>query len=134
MKKYLTSENENLNVYGVYIIKEYLSQENFEEKNLENLLNKINIKILSSLVDLLNKNNKKLSYTIFLILIDITSLDFKEELFIKEENILYKIITYLISVKNDKILSEKGIYFLRNISLDNINIQKILIKNNIFIY
>ena len=134
MKKYLTSENENLNIYGVYIIKEYLSQENCEEKNLENLLNKINIKILSSLVDLLNKNNKKLSYTIFLILIDITSLDFKEELFIKEENILYKIITYLISVKNDKILSEKGIYFLRNISLDNINIQKILIKNNIFIY
>ena len=134
MKKYLTSENENLNVYGVYIIKEYLSQENCEEKNLENLLNKINIKILSSLVDLLNKNNKKLSYTIFLILIDITSLDFKEELFIKEENILYKIITYLISIKNDKILSEKGIYFLRNISLDNINIQKILIKNNIFIY
>ena len=134
MKKYLTSENENLNIYGVYIIKEYLSQENCEEKNLENLLNKINIKILSSLVDLLNKNNKKLSYTIFLILIDITSLDFKEELFIKEENILYKIITYLISIKNDKILSEKGIYFLRNISLDNINIQKILIKNNIFIY
>ena len=117
MKKYLTSENENLNVYGVYIIKEYLSQENFEEKNLENLLNKINIKILSSLVDLLNKNNKKLSYTIFLILIDITSLDFKEELFIKEENILYKIITYLISVKNDKILSEKGIYFLRTFFL-----------------
>ena len=90
MKKYLTSENENLNIYGVYIIKEYLSQENCEEKNLENLLNKINIKILSSLVDLLNKNNKKLSYTIFLILSDITSIDFKEELFIKEENILYK--------------------------------------------
>ena len=89
LKKYLTSESENLIVYGVYIIKEYLSQENCEEKNLENLLNKINIKILSSLVDLLNKNNKKLSYTIFLILIDITSIDFKEELFIKEENILY---------------------------------------------
>ena len=132
---YLTSYNENINLYGAYIIKHYLSEENIiNEQHLNILSNQITNKILSILVNLLSKNNNKLSYVIIWILINIASTDIKEEIFIKENNIVYILANYLGKIKKDEILTYRGIYLLRNISYKNINIQEILLNYNIFGY
>ena len=132
---YLTSYNENINLYGAYIIKHYLSEENIiNEQHLNILSSQITNKILSILVNLLSKNNNKLSYVIIWILINIASTDIKEEIFIKENNIVYILANYLGKIKKDEILTYRGIYLLRNISYKNINIQEILLNYNIFGY
>ena len=132
---YLTSYNENINLYGAYIIKNYLSEENIiNEQHLNILSNQITNKILSILVNLLSKNNNKLSYVIIWILINIASTDIKEEIFIKENNIVYILANYLGKIKKDEILTYRGIYLLRNISYKNISIQGILLNYNIFGY
>ena len=132
---YLTSYNENINLYGAYIIKHYLSEENIiNEQHLSVLSNQITNKILSILVNLLSKNNNKLSYVIIWILINIASTDIKEEIFIKENNIVYILANYLGKIKKDEILTYRGIYLLRNISYKNISIQGILLNYNIFGY
>ena len=68
------------------------------------------------------------------ILINIASTDIKEEIFIKENNIVYILANYLGKIKKDEILTYRGIYLLRNISYKNINIQEILLNYNIFGY
>ena len=68
------------------------------------------------------------------ILINLSLTDIKEEIFIKEKNIIYIIANYLGKIKNDEILTYRGIYLLRNISLNNFNIQEILLNYNIFEY
>ena len=85
-------------------------------------------------MNLLSKNNNKLSYVIIWILINIASTDIKEEIFIKENNIVYILANYLGKIKKDEILTYRGIYLLRNISYKNINIQEILLNYNIFGY
>ena len=132
---YLTSYNENINLYGAYIIKNYLSEENIiNEQHLNILSNQITNKILSILVNLLSKNNNKLSYVIIWILINLASTDINEEIFLKENNIIYILANYLGKIKKDEILTYRGIYLLRNISYKNINIQEILLNYNIFGY
>ena len=120
----------------MYIIKDYLHNKyNLEEeKHLQNLLNQITNEILSIFVNLLNKGNKSLSYVIIWILINISSLNFDEELFINPVNIIYKIALFLGETKEEKILTYRGIYLLRNISFNNIKIKEILFKYNIFEY
>lgn len=68
------------------------------------------------------------------ILINIASTDIKEEIFIKENNIVYILANYLGKIKKDEILTYRGIYLLRNISYKNISIQGILLNYNIFGY
>ena len=85
-------------------------------------------------MNLLSKNNNKLSYVIIWILINIASTDIKEEIFIKENNIVYILANYLGKIKKDEILTYRGIYLLRNISYKNISIQGILLNYNIFGY
>ena len=63
-------------------------------------------------MNLLSKNNNKLSYVIIWILINIASTDIKEEIFIKENNIVYILANYLGKIKKDEILTYRGIYFL----------------------
>lgn len=125
-----------MNLYGVYIIKNYLCNKNnlIEEKHIQNLLHQITNDILSIFVNLLNKGNKPLSYVIIWILINIASTVFKEELFLKPANNVYKIAFFLGQIKEDKILTYRGIYLLRNISFNNIIIQEILLNYNIFEY
>ena len=123
-----------MNLYGSYIIKNFILEEPDSEVNLSLLVNQINPKYLSLMVNLLSKKNKKLSYIIIWILISISSIDFNEELFIKDKNIIYKISKFLGEVKNDKVLTYSGIYLLRNITFNNNNIKEILLNYNIFEY
>ena len=125
-----------MNLYGVYIIKNYLCNKNnlLEEKHLQNLQHQLTNEILSIFIDLLNKGNKPLSYIIIWILINLSSIDFKEDLFLTPVNIIYNIAFFLGQIKEDKILTYRGIYLLRNISFNNIKIQELLLNYNIFEY
>ena len=119
-------------MYGIYIIKDYLS---INEKNNENILDYLikNNDYLNILIDLLNKNNKKISYEIICILINITYIDNNDILF-RNINVIYKIYLFLNKNKNDKILTYEGLLLLRNITINNIEVKDMLLKYNIFEY
>ena len=65
LNDYLTSKDINFNLYSTYIIKEYIetNQENKNYAALELLLSQISKEELIILTSLLNKDNKRLSYT-----------------------------------------------------------------------
>ena len=58
LEKYLISSNENMNLYGSYIIKNFILEEPDSEVNLSLLVNQINPKYLSLMVNLLSKKIK----------------------------------------------------------------------------
>lgn len=134
LKKYLKSDNENLNLYGIYIIKNYLTRnEQNNEKELEILLSQFNIDYLSCLINLLYKDNNKLSYVILWILINISYIDSNELLFISNKDIIIKISQFLGKNKRDKILTYRGLWLIRNITFNN-KVKDMLLKYNIFEY
>ena len=83
--------------------------------------------ILSSL---LNKDDKKLSYIILYILINISELKEAEKLFALDENICCNIACFLGNNKNENKLLFYGILLIRNITLDK-NICEIFNKYKI---
>ena len=124
-----------MNLYGVYLIKNYLSlNEEDNDNELMILFSQLNVECLTLIIDSLNKNNKKISYFILWILANISYVDFNENLFSSNLDNIYKIACFLGNNKNDKILSYRGIWLLRNITSNNNKIKEELLKYNIIEY
>ena len=132
LNDYLTSKDINFNLYSTYIIKEYIetNQENKNYAALELLLSQISKEELIILTSLLNKDNKRLSYTTLYILINIRALKDAEKLFYLDENICCNIASFSGNNKKDDILLKYGIMLIRNLTVDK-NICEIFNKYKI---
>ena len=132
LNDYLTSKDINFNLYSTYIIKEYIetNQENKNYAALELLLSQISKEELIILTSLLNKDNKRLSYTTLYILINISALKDAEKLFYLDENICCNIASFSGNNKKDDILLKYGIMLIRNLTVDK-NICEIFNKYKI---
>jgi hypothetical protein len=91
----LESSDINLNLYGIYIINYYLKCNSYDENSINNLTQQINNEYLSLFTSLLNKGNKKLSFIILIILINVTFTKQGEMLFGEDENVMNNIATFL---------------------------------------
>ena len=119
LNDYLTSKDINFNLYSTYIIKEYIetNQENKNYAALELLLSQISKEELIILTSLLNKDNKRLSYTTLYILINISALKDAEKLFYLDENICeifnkYKITEFYEEIYERYLLDNKIMDYL----------------------
>ena len=104
------------------------------EKELIILSNQLNYEYINSLLNLLNKQNNKLSYVILWILINLSYIDKNEVIFSENFDIIYKISSFLGKNKSNKILTYRGILLLKNISAYNLKVRQILLKYNILQY
>ena len=105
------------------------------EKELLILLNQLNNEYLNILIDLLNKENHRLSYIVIWILINITYIDLNESLFGENTNVIInKISLFLGKNKGNKVFTLRGIILLNNITTNNEIIKEILLNYNIFQY
>ena len=97
-------------------------------------MEQLNEEYLSYLMNLLNKGNIKLSYIVLWILINISYIEYSDVLFKRNLGTIYQISSFLENNKNNKILTYRGLLLLKNITLNNISVKEILLKNNIFHY
>ena len=131
----MSSNDENLNLYGLCIIKDFLSiNENNNEKELLILLEQLNEEYLSYLIKLLNKGNNQLSNIVLWILFNLSYFDYSDVIFTLNLDIIYKISLFLGNHKNNKILTYKGLLLLNNITANNMVIKNLFLKYNIFQY
>lgn len=124
----MESSDINLNLYGIYIINYYLKCNSYDENSINNLTQQINNEYLSLFTSLLNKGNKKLSFIILIILINVTFTKQGEMLFGEDENVMNNIATFLGNNKNDMIFLEFGILFIKHITCKNSLVKQILYK------
>ena len=80
-----------MNLYAVYIIKEYLKKTDYDDNSLNLITQQITTEYLLIFTSLLNKGNKKLSYEILIILINITYTKQGEILFGEDEKVIKNI-------------------------------------------
>ena len=118
-------------MYGIYIIYYFLEINNHDDNSLNILIDQLNDEYLLLLTSLLNKNNKKLSFMILLILIDITYTDKGELLFGKEEKVICNIASFLGNNRNDINLLNLGIWLIKNITDKNSLVKSIFQNYNI---
>ena len=123
----MESTDINCNLYGVYLIKKYLQKNEADNNSIDLLVNQINTGYLLLFASLLNKGNKKLSYDILYILINIGFNKKGEEIFCSDEKIILNVATFLSNNKSDSKLLTHGIWLIRNI-IANQNIAKILLN------
>ena len=133
---YLNSDDINLNIYGVYIIKTFilkndkLNNDN-DNDSLDVLISQLSKKYLLLLTNLLNKNNKNLSFEILNILINISYKKSGELLFGEEEKVITNISNFVINNKSDIILLYYGIILIKNITYKMELVRQILLENKI---
>ena len=130
MKDFLESSDINCNLYGVYLIKKYLKNNEINDNTIDFLVNQINTEYLLLFTSLFNKNNKKLSYDILYILINIGFNNKGEQLFCSNEKIILNLATFLGKNKNDSYLLKNGIWLIRNI-INNFEICKLFLNFDI---
>jgi len=131
LKKYLNSPDINLNLYSIYIIKQFLIRNNFDEKSIKTLIEQLNDEILLLLTSLLNKNNNSLSSEILIILINISYPLEGEMLFGNEEKVITNIANFLGNNKTNINLLYYGILLIKNITSKNSLVKQILQSYNI---
>ena len=131
LKEYLNSSDINLNLYSIYIIKQFLIKNNFDEKSVKRLIEQLNDEILLLLSSLLNKNNSSLSSEILIILINISYPLEGEMLFGNEEKVITNIANFLGNNKTNINLLYYGILLIKNITSKNSLVKQILQDYNI---
>ena len=131
LKEYLNSPDINLNLYSIYIIKQFLIKNNFDEKSIKALIEQLNDEILLLLSSLLNKNNNSLSSEILIILINISYPLEGEMLFGNEEKVITNIANFLGNNKTNINLLYYGILLIKNITSKNSLVKQILQNYNI---
>ena len=131
LKEYLNSPDINLNLYSIYIIKQFLIKNNFDEKSIKTLIEQLNDEILLLLSSLLNKNNNSLSSEILIILINISYPLEGEMLFGNEEKVITNIANFLGNNKTNINLLYYGILLIKNITSKNSLVKQILQNYNI---
>ena len=131
LKEYLNSPDINLNLYSIYIIKQFLIKNNFDEKSIKTLIEQLNDEILLLLSSLLNKNNNNLASEILIILINISYPLEGEMLFGNEEKVISNIANFLGNNKTNINLLYYGILLIKNITNKNSLVKQILQNYNI---
>ena len=126
LKDYLKSSNIYFNLYGVYIIKQYLSKNNYNEDFINALNKQIDDEFLSLISLLLNKDNKKMSFEILIILINVTQTKEGEMLFGNEQNVVENIFNFINKNKKDIILIEFSLMLIKHITSKNSLVKQIL--------
>lgn len=126
MKSLLTSDDINLNLYAVYIIKYYLKKNDYSDNCILFLTEQINNDYLLLFSILLNKGNKKLSFEILIILINITYTKEGEMLFGEDENIILNLANFLGNNKNDVTMLYFGLILIKHITCKNSLVRQIL--------
>ena len=122
----MKSSNIYLNLYGIFIIKQYLKRNDYNEEFINALNKQIDDESLALFSSLLNKGNKKLSFEILIILINVTYTMQGEMLFGKDQNVVENIASFLIKNKNDIILLEFGIILIKHMTSKNSLVKQIL--------
>ena len=112
-------------------MKYFLVQKESSNKQIEILASQLNIEYLQLLTSLLNKENKKLSFDLLYILINIAFCEKGAEIFGLDEKIIFNIGVFLGNNKNDSHLLFHGIWLLKNITFKNDKVCEILLKYKI---
>ena len=103
-----------------------MKNNNYDENSINNLVQQLNNEYLLLFTSLLNKGNKKLSFVILIILINVTYTKQGEILFGEDENVIRNIATFLGNNKNDMTFLEYGILFIKHITYKNSLVKQIL--------
>ena len=123
---HLKSKDINIIIYAVYLIDNFLRKNEFDDNSLDILSEQIDIEYLLLLSSFLNKGIKKLSFSVLIILINV-SYTIKGQLLCGEnEDIITNIANFLGNNKNDMILLEFGILLIKNITWKNSFAKQIL--------
>ena len=122
----MKSSNIYFNLYGVYILKQYLSKNNYNEDFINALNKQIDDEFLSLISLLLNKDNKKMSFEILIILINVTYTKEGEMLFGNEQNVVENIFNFINKNKKDIILIEFSLMLIKHITSKNSLVKQIL--------
>ena len=130
----MKSSNIYLNLYGIFIIKQYLKRNDYNEEFINALNKQIDDESLALFSSLLNKGNKKLSFEILIILINVTYTMQGEMLFGKDQNVVENIATFLVKNKNDIILLEFGIILIKHMTSKNSLVKQILYNCKLLIF
>ena len=130
----MKSSNIYFNLYGVYIIKQYLSKNNYNEDFINALNKQIDDEFLSLISLLLNKDNKKMSFEILIILINVTYTMEGEMLFGKDQKVVENIASFIGNNKNDSTFVGLGLLLIKNMTNKNALVKQILYDYNIIEY
>ena len=122
----MKSSNIYLNLYGVFIIKQFLEKNNYNDDFINALNNQIDDEFLTLFSLLLNKGNKKMSFQILVILINVTYTMEGEMLFGKDQDVVENIFTFINKNKNDKLLIEFSLMLIKHITTKNSLVKQIL--------
>ena len=131
MRNYLTASDIFHNIYGIYIIYHFLEINNFDDNSINMLIEQLNDEYLLLLTSLLNKNNKKISYEILIILINVSFTEKGELLFGPEEKVICNIASFLGNNRNDINLLNFGILLIKNITFKNSLVKSVFQNYNI---
>ena len=119
LNDFLKSNDINYLLYAIYIIKKYFEDNDNNEKAIDFLVSQLNCEYMILLTSLFNKGEKKLSYCLLFILINIGYTQSGEELFTLDEKIVLNIAMFLGNNKNEKTLLYNGIWLIKNISFND---------------
>ena len=131
LKNYLNSSDIKLNLYGVYIIKNFLEKYQYDDYSIKMITDQLNDEYLLLLTSLLNKNNKKLSFNILIILVNVSFTDEGELLFGHEEKVISNIASFMGNNRTDINLLDFGILLIKNITHKNSLVKQIFKNYNL---
>ena len=134
IKEYLKSENIYFNLYGVFIIKQYLKLNNYNVDFIGALNKQIDDEFLTLITYLLKKGNKKMSFEILIILINVTYTMEGEMLFGKDQKVVENIASFIGNNKNDSTFVGLGLLLIKNMTNKNALVKQILYDYNIIEY
>lgn len=134
IKEYLKSENIYFNLYGVFIIKQYLKLNNYNVDFIDALNKQIDDEFLTLITYLLKKGNKKMSFEILIILINVTYTMEGEMLFGKDQKVVENIASFIGNNKNDSTFVGLGLLLIKNMTNKNALVKQILYDYNIIEY
>ena len=126
----MKSNDINFHLYAIYIIKNYLEDNNNSEESIDFLASQLNCEYMILLTSLLDRDNKKLSYCLLYILVNVGYTQKGENLFTLDEKIILNIAIFLGNNKNEKTLLYNGLWLIKNISF-NEKVCAIFLKYNI---
>ena len=120
-----------LNLYSVYIIYHFLENNKFDDYSIKILTQQLNDEYLLLLTSLLNKNDKKLSFNILTILINVSFTDEGELLFGNEEKVISNIAKFMGNNRTDINLLDFSILLIKNITYKNTLVKQIFKNYNL---
>ena len=115
LRDFIISNDINLNLYCVYIIKQFLVKNENNNESINFIVEQLKGEYLVALVKLLNKDNKKIQYDLLYILINVSFVEEGEKIIQSDERNISNIVNFLIKHKLDSTLLFNGIWLIKNL-------------------